>query len=73
MDNVDVTRCEALEELVQKVRLFTISEQKFFLIFCFYEIRGTEDKERLFAIYRSKFLRANRAKRITKKRRDEKP
>jgi hypothetical protein len=26
VENVDVTRCEALEELVQKVRLFAISE-----------------------------------------------
>ena len=48
--------CKALEELVQKqkVRLFAIPEQKNFC-FCFCEIRGLEDKERLFAIYRSNF------------------
>jgi len=60
VDNVDVTRCEALEELVQKVRLFAISECACFFAFAFatfanLEGLGLEDKERLFATYRSNF------------------
>ncbi len=57
LDNVDVTRCEALEELVQKVRLFAISECMLFAFAfaTFANLEGLEDKERLFATYRSNF------------------
>ncbi len=49
--------CKALEELVQKVRLFAISECMLFAFAfaTFANLEGLEDKERLFATYRSNF------------------
>ena len=47
--------CEALEELLQKVRLFAISDVCFFAFATFANLEGLEDKERLFATYRSNF------------------